>query len=68
MTVGGTGDVLAGVTARLLAEIEDPLWAASATAFTTGAAGNLAAEEYGNGLTASDVAERVGWVMKRWGV
>jgi NAD(P)H-hydrate epimerase len=54
MTVGGTGDVLAGATGALLA-ILDPIEAAAVGAFVTGRAGDRAAEEYGHGLVASDL-------------
>ena len=58
MTVGGTGDVLAGVVGALFATHE-PSAAAAAGAYLTGAAGDLAVEEYGNGLVATDVIERL---------
>ncbi|MFB6112525.1 MAG: NAD(P)H-hydrate dehydratase [Halodesulfurarchaeum sp.] len=54
MTVGGTGDVLAGATGALLAQLE-PIQAAAAAAFVTGRAGDLVVEESGYGLLASDL-------------
>ncbi len=56
MTVGGTGDVLAGVTGRLLSAREG-FEAASVAAYVNGAAGDVAYEEKAEGLMASDVVE-----------
>jgi len=70
MTVGGTGDVLAGVTGAFFAIVTDePLKAATAAAFVNGAAGDMAFEEKGFGLLATDVMETIPEVMKgmRWG-
>ncbi|WP_181684569.1 NAD(P)H-hydrate dehydratase [Halorhabdus salina] len=64
MTVGGTGDVLAGVTGALAATL-DPHPAASLGAYVTGRAGDQAAEERGYGLVATDVLEAV--PMAIWG-
>jgi NAD(P)H-hydrate epimerase len=58
MTVGGTGDVLAG-TIGALAAAHSPVDAAAIGAFVTGRAGDLAAQELGNGLVATDVLERL---------
>ncbi|MCK4398075.1 MAG: NAD(P)H-hydrate dehydratase, partial [Methanophagales archaeon] len=55
MTVGGTGDVLAGVTGAFFAIVTDePLKAATAAAFVNGAAGDMAFENKGFGLLATD--------------
>lgn len=59
MTVGGTGDVLAGVVASFAAQLEDPLTAAALGAYVNGVAGDFAANEYGDGLLASDVLEHI---------
>ncbi|MGP8320481.1 MAG: NAD(P)H-hydrate dehydratase [Methanosarcinaceae archaeon] len=56
MTVGGTGDVLAGVVGAMFAKT-DALAAASAGALIVGTAGDLAFVEYGCGLLATDVIE-----------
>jgi len=64
MTVGGTGDVLAGITGAFFAIVSDPLKAAAAAAFVNGAAGDLAFEEKGYGLLATDVVENIPRVMK----
>lgn len=55
MAVGGTGDVLAGVTGALLARGAGPLEAACAAAYLVGVAGEHAAQVWAHGLTASDV-------------
>lgn len=59
MTVGGTGDVLAGIVATLFAQSEDPLRAASVGAYLNGSAGDLAADSKGDALLASDVVELI---------
>ena len=59
LATGGTGDVLTGMIAGLLARRLAPADAASAAAFVHGVAGSAAAEVSGEGTTASDVLERV---------
>lgn len=56
MTVGGTGDVLAGVTGAMFATL-DPVQAGSLGAYLTGTAGDLAAEDRDGGLLASDLLD-----------
>lgn len=63
MTVGGTGDVLAGLTGALFAK-HDAFSAACAAAFINGAAGDLAFSEFGYGLLATDVIDRIPEAMK----
>ncbi|MFC7057431.1 NAD(P)H-hydrate dehydratase [Halovenus salina] len=63
MTVGGTGDVLAGVTGALAATL-DPFEAAGVGAFVTGRAGDIAAETYGNGLVATDLLDAIPQAME----
>ncbi|WEL25625.1 NAD(P)H-hydrate dehydratase [Haloferax volcanii] len=58
MTVGGTGDVLAGTTGALAAVLP-PLDAAAVAAYANGRAGDLAADEFGGGLVATDLLERL---------
>ncbi|AHZ21501.1 bifunctional ADP-dependent NAD(P)H-hydrate dehydratase/NAD(P)H-hydrate epimerase [Haloferax mediterranei] len=58
MTVGGTGDVLAGTTGALAAVLP-PLDAAAAAAYANGRAGDLAADEFDGGLVATDLLERL---------
>jgi hydroxyethylthiazole kinase-like uncharacterized protein yjeF len=66
MTVGGTGDVLTGVVASLLAQNATPFSAARVGAFTAGVAGNLAFEEKSYGLLATDVIEKIPLVLRRY--
>jgi hydroxyethylthiazole kinase-like uncharacterized protein yjeF len=63
MTVGGTGDVLAGLAGALFTK-HDAFPAACAAAFINGTAGDLAFEEFGYGLLATDVIDRIPEVMK----
>ncbi|MBX0285758.1 NAD(P)H-hydrate dehydratase [Halomicroarcula sp. F28] len=64
MTVGGTGDVLAGVTGALSCVLE-PHHAAAVGAYANGAAGDTVVEEYGSGLVATDLPEAIPSVL--WG-
>src|SRR5881296_1541942 len=66
MTTGGTGDVLCGVTAGLIAKGMAPYDAARLAAFTNGAAGDLAFEEKSYGLTSVDVANNLGRVLAKF--
>lgn len=59
MSCGGTGDVLAGLTAALLAKKLEPIHAAAIAAFTNGLAGMLAYTEKGESITALDVIEKI---------
>ena len=68
MTVGGTGDVLTGITSGLLAKGVGPFEAACAAAYVNGAAGVEAANHAGMHITASDVANNVANVMKMYDV
>ena len=54
MTVGGTGDVLAGITGALAAT-QEPLHAAAMAAYANGRAGERAYEDNNNGLVATDL-------------
>jgi hydroxyethylthiazole kinase-like uncharacterized protein yjeF len=56
MTVGGTGDVLAGV-AGALACVLAPRNAAAVAAYVNGRAGDIVVDEQGYGLTATDLFE-----------
>ena len=59
MTVGGTGDVLTGIAATLLAHSGNPFYAASSAAFINGLAGDLVFKEKGFHITAYDVVEKI---------
>lgn len=66
MATAGAGDVLTGVIAALLAQGYRPEHAATLGAYLHGLAGDLAAAELGEtGLTASDIASKVGLAVKR---
>ncbi len=59
MTVGGTGDVLAGIIGALSAVSEDKFEAACAGAFLSGLSGDFACEDFRYSLIATDVIERI---------
>ncbi|QLC48876.1 NAD(P)H-hydrate dehydratase [Methanolobus zinderi] len=63
MTVGGTGDILAGIVGALFA-VNDAMDAACGGCFINGLAGDLAFEQKGWGLLASDIIEKITEVMK----
>jgi NAD(P)H-hydrate epimerase len=63
MTVGGTGDVLSGIVAGLMAQGVNPFRAAVAGAFISGAAGDLAEERSGYHLTPIDLLEYIPKVL-----
>jgi NAD(P)H-hydrate epimerase len=63
MTVGGTGDVLSGIVAGLMAQGVEAYRAAVAGAFVNGAAGDLAEEKLGYHLTPVDLLEYIPTVM-----
>ncbi|WP_247729340.1 NAD(P)H-hydrate dehydratase [Halovivax limisalsi] len=68
MAVGGTGDLLAGITAGLL-EHADPFEAACAAAYVNGRAGEVLAGRWGDGdglgIAASDLLTEIPGVL--WG-
>jgi len=64
MTVGGTGDVLTGVVASLMARGLGPFEAACIGAFVNGMAGDMAAQELGYHILATDVIERIPLVLR----
>ncbi len=59
MTVGGTGDVLAGLVAGFLAQGTKPMDAAVAAAFLNGAAGDLAVKKKGYHIVPTDLLEEI---------
>jgi NAD(P)H-hydrate epimerase len=59
LATGGTGDVLTGAVAALLARGLAPVEAATAAAYVHGMAGTIAGAETGEGTTARDVARAI---------
>lgn len=66
MTVGGTGDVLAGLCVGLVAKKVKPFNAACIAAFINGMAGNAAFQEKSYGLLASDIIEKIPEILKTY--
>jgi NAD(P)H-hydrate epimerase len=66
MTVGGTGDVLAGVCGALLCHLP-AFEAACIAAYVCGKAGESVAAERGSGMLASDLVDRIPSVLFRKG-
>lgn len=64
MTVGGTGDALAGITAGLLAQKLNTFDSACLGVFINGLAGDEAYNVKGNGFSATDLVSYIGGVMK----
>jgi NAD(P)H-hydrate epimerase len=64
LATGGTGDVLTGMIAGLVARGLDVADSATAAAFAHGIAGRIAAEDLGDGATAGDVLDRVPAAMR----
>jgi ADP-dependent NAD(P)H-hydrate dehydratase len=64
MTVGGTGDVLSGITAAFLARNKNPLESASAAAYVNGLAGKLVQRKLGLHMVASDLIDVLPSVLK----
>lgn len=64
MTVGGTGDALAGIAAGLLSQDLNSFDAASISAFINGLAGDEAFKVKGNGFSATDLVSYIGNVIK----
>ncbi|MDO8435881.1 MAG: NAD(P)H-hydrate dehydratase [bacterium] len=59
MTVGGTGDTLAGIAGALMARGVSPFEAGQAAAFINGSAGELAGKKFGESLTAVDLIDAI---------
>lgn len=64
MTVGGTGDVLSGLVAGLLAKNRNTLESAAAASFINGLAGKAVQTKYGLHMTSMDLLEFIPQVMK----
>lgn len=64
MTVGGTGDVLSGIVAGLLAKNRSPLESAAAASFVNGLAGKASQKKNGLHIVATDLIDALPAVMK----
>ena len=64
MTIGGSGDVLAGVVATFLAQGLEGFDAARCAAYVTGKAGDLLQKQKGFNFSASDIATALPYVLK----
>jgi hydroxyethylthiazole kinase-like uncharacterized protein yjeF len=64
MTVGGTGDTLAGIAGAILSRGEDCFTAGCASLYINGKAGELAAKKFGESMTATDLIEEIPQVIK----
>lgn len=66
LTVGGTGDTLAGICGALMARGVNPFLAAQAGAFINGLAGKIAAQKFGEGVTATDLIKAIPKVILKY--
>jgi NAD(P)H-hydrate epimerase len=65
MTVGGSGDVLTGIIGTLFSVTNDAYTSACLGAYISGAAGELASQQFGNGLMASDITKNINKVIAK---
>ncbi len=63
MTVGGTGDLLAGIAGALLA-LDEPFWSASSAAYINGRAGDITMDRMGYNYTAMDMLSSISLAVK----
>jgi hydroxyethylthiazole kinase-like uncharacterized protein yjeF len=66
MTVGGTGDVLAGIIGALVSKGVEPFNAVRIAAFLNGEAGNEAFQKKSYGLLATDIIEEIPDILKKY--
>ena len=64
MTVGGTGDVLSGITASMLSQNRDVIEAAASAAFVNGQAGKLVQKNLGTHMVATDLIDVLPLIAK----
>ena len=64
MTVGGTGDVLSGITASMLSQNRDVIEAAASAAFVNGQAGKLVQKNLGMHMVATDLIDVLPLISK----
>jgi NAD(P)H-hydrate epimerase len=63
LTVGGTGDTLAGIAGSILAQGFEPIVAAQAATFINGKAGEVASKIKKEGVLATDLIEALPQVL-----
>jgi NAD(P)H-hydrate epimerase len=66
MTVGGTGDVLAGIIGAMLSKGVEPFNAIRIAAFLNGEAGNKAFNKKSYGLLATDIIEELPHILNKY--
>jgi len=66
LTVGGTGDTLAGIAGALIARGVNIFEAGCAAAYINGLAGELAAKKLGESLTATDLIDEISNVLPKF--
>lgn len=64
MTVGGTGDVLSGLVAGLLARNRNPVESAVVASYVNGIAGKMAQKKHGLHIIATDLIDNIPAAMK----
>lgn len=64
MTVGGTGDVLSGLTAGMLSKNRNPLESATSATFINGLAGMVVQKKLGLHMTSMDLIDEIPNTMK----
>ena len=64
MTVGGTGDILSGIIAGMLARNRNALESAVVSAYFNGLAGKSTQKKLGSHMTATDLLDALPSVMK----
>ena len=65
MTIGGTGDVLTGIVAGLVAQKVPLFEAAYQGSYINGVAGDICFAEKGYGLVTTDILEKIPYVLKK---
>lgn len=66
MTHGGTGDVLAGIIAGLIAQGNDAFTSAKVATYVNGKIGELLYKKMGFGYLASDMVKQIPFVLKKF--
>jgi len=66
MTVGGTGDVLAGIIGAMLSKHVNPFNSARIGIFINGLAGNISFKKHSYGVIATDLIDEIPNVLKKY--